>query len=191
MKNINFGKLSVVIVVHQAIPVGPSYDLKKFFIKHKVNELLFITHPLIYLKEFYKDSSSYFLYKNGDKIESKTAFHWVMPNTFLYIKDFVYSIIWVYLQKKKFSIFVGADPLNALAGLFLKKIGRVEKVVYYAIDYFPKRFKNPILNWIYHFIDKLSVRYSDEIWNLSETMIIARKMGKKKQFVVPVGVWFD
>jgi len=196
MKNTKFKDSKAVIVVHEAIPVGPSHDLRDFFLEHQIQELLFIAHPLIFLKEFYKKSSRYEEYKTGKLTAKKTAFHYRLPDVLLYGKDFFYSILWCLLQKAKYDAYIGIDPLNAFAGLVLRKLGKVEKVVYYSIDYFTNRFDNKILNKIYHLIDKLCVKYADETWNLSPMMALARQkyshMDRKifnRQLTVPVGVW--
>jgi len=196
MKNTKFKASKAVIVVHEAIPVGPSHDLRDFLLQHQIQELLFIAHPLIFLKEFYKKSSRYEEYKTGKLTAKKTAFHYRLPDVLLYGKDFFYSILWCLLQKAKYDFYIGIDPLNAFAGLVLRKLGKVEKVAYYSIDYFTNRFDNKILNKIYHFIDKLCVKYADETWNLSPMMALARQrysyMDRRifnRQFTVPIGVW--
>lgn len=196
MKNTQLKESKVVIVVHEAIPIGPSHDLRDFFLEHKTQELLFIAHPLIFIKEFYNKSSRYEKYKIGKLTAKKIAFHYKLPDILLYGKDFFYSVVWCLLQRVKYDVYIGVDPLNAFAGLVLKKLGKVEKVVYYSIDYFTNRFENKILNKIYHFIDRLCVKYADETWNLSSMMALARErynlMDRKifnRQFTVPVGVW--
>ena len=68
------------------------------------------------------------------------------------------------------DLFVGIDNLNALAGIFLRKLGAVRRVAYYVIDYTPRRFANPLLNRLYHWIDRTCVRHADVIWNLSSRM---------------------
>jgi glycosyltransferase involved in cell wall biosynthesis len=74
-------------------------------------------------------------------------------------------------------------------------MGKTKKVVYFAIDHFPQRFANPIINRIYHFIDKICVKYADEVWNASLQMEKSRiKNGinnSKKQYTVPMGIWFN
>lgn len=186
------------ISVHEGIPVGPHFNLKKFLLEQPVEQLLFIAHPLTYEKEFYKNSSRYELYKKGKQVRQREAFHWRLPDPLLYAKDLFYTLFWCIQTNTKYELFFGVDPLNALAGLFLSKLGRVEKVVYYTIDYFTPRFENKILNFIYHTIDKICVRFCDETWNLSSIMAKARENYNampmkiyKRQYTVPVGVWFN
>lgn len=197
MKNTYLKTKKTVIVLHEGLPVGPSHDLRKFLLDNSVGTLLFITHPLTYVKDYYKESSKYTYYQDGRFVRDKKAFHWRLPDVFLYCKDFIYSIVWCFGQNEKYDVFFGVDPLNALAGIVLRRLGRVDKVVYYTIDYFSQRFSNKIVNKLYHMIDKISVRFADETWNLSPVMIQAREkfnnMNREiydKQKTVPVGVWF-
>ncbi len=89
---------------------------------------------------------------------------------------------------KKTDIFIGVDPLNTLAGVLLKKINKVEKIVFFTPDYSPKRFDNIWLNSIYHSIDKYCVKNSDEVWSVSTKICqIRREMGLEdtKNIFVP------
>ena len=92
------------------------------------------------------------------------------PELLLWIKDFIFVLKRGIATTKKYELFIGVDNLNALAGLVLRRLGKVERVVYYVIDYTPVRFKNPLLNAIYHWVDRRAVHGSDAVWNLSERM---------------------
>lgn len=187
----------IIIVVHEGMPVGSSYDLRRFLIESKIEKLLFIAHPLTFENEFYRFSSRYEIYKHGKFTKKGKSFHWRLPDVFLYVKDIFYTLIWSTKFGGKYDLFIGVDPLNALAGIILRFFGRTNKVVYYTIDYFTPRFENKILNAIYHRVDKFCVRFCDEIWNFSSMMAKARETYNNmprslynKQYTVPNGVWF-
>lgn len=72
------------------------------------------------------------------------------------------------------KIFIGIDPLNALSGVILKKLGMVKKTVFYSVDYTSTRFKNKLTNLIYLWIDKIVAKNSDEVWNVSKRIIDLR-----------------
>ena len=196
MVNINFKKTTAIIAVHESIPVGPSHEIRTYLLERKIGKLIFITHPLTYLKEFYKESSTVSYYIDGKLKRKKIAFHWVLPEPLLYVKDVLYTLYWCLKAERKYDFYVGVDPLNAFSGILLKKLGRVDKVIYLSIDYFTQRFENNILNKIYHATDKFCVWFADETWNLSIYMALAREkynhMDLKKyneQYTVPVGAW--
>lgn len=90
----------------------------------------------------------------------------------------VLSTIYYFCVKEKTDIYIGIDPLNALAGIILRKIGKVSKAVFYTADYSTKRFDNKILNQIYHKIDAYCVKNADEVWSVSSRIVdVRRKMG--------------
>lgn len=74
----------------------------------------------------------------------------------------------------KTNLFIGIDPLNALSGVFLRKLGLVGKTIYYCVDYTPTRFVNKFLNNIYLWSDKFCAKNSDEVWNVSRRIIDLR-----------------
>lgn len=99
----------------------------------------------------------------------------------------------VFKTGKVYDLYVGFDNLNAFAGIQLKKLGKVKKVIFMTPDYSHTRFKNPILNSIYHFLDYYCLRNADMVWNSSSVMVGERekrgipKKYRSKQIMVPDG----
>jgi len=91
------------------------------------------------------------------------------------------------------DVFIGIDNVNAFCGLILKLLGKTKLVVYYVIDYTPRRFRNRFLNWLYHKVDQFVARRADSVWNISERIAeVRRQQGvcKEKNNVVEVGIDF-
>lgn len=112
---------------------------------------------------------------------------------FLKLRD-IFSVLFIIILRNEFDIFIGVEALNALVGVFLRKLGVVKKVIYYNLDYGKNRFPVPLLNSIFHFLDRLAVGYADATWCLSEQMIRERKKKgviNKNQIVVPIGIEFS
>jgi len=182
-----------VIVTHKLYH-GVSQDMYKYLKKKKIKTLL-IEHDISNAK----NRITHYSYFNGKKEIKNDTFNWnFLPDTVCYVKDFIYTFLSLLFNWKKFDVYVGAGGFNVLAGIFLKKLRKVKKVIFYTIDYIPKRFSNNFLNKIYHKIDKYCVKNSDETWNLSPRMVKARKQFNdmsfkkyNKQKWVPVGVWLD
>lgn len=151
---------SILIVTHY-FATGPAIELKDYLLP-KVNTLLFVSHPFSFSpgdrKSLFKE------YKKG-KIVSQKSFYYI-PNieVLVFIKDFIATFYFILTYKNKISLCIASNNLNAFVALFLRKLGRIDKVVYYNIDYTQKRFSNPILNAIYHFIDRNCCYYSDLNW---------------------------
>lgn len=192
----NLPSKKIVVVTHSLV-YSASQALRDFLREHACGDLLYISHPLPNIEKGGLERS-YCEISRGKKIRfsQKSFFRFnFLPLTIFY--EFCLTLFWVVKEQKTYDLFIGVDNINALCGLLLKKIGRTKKVVYYTIDYFPTRFSNKQLNSLYHAIDKLCVKYSDETWNVSEKMIYAREKTNSMQFsqyprqyTVPIGIWY-
>jgi len=189
MKNLKekLKNTSVVIVSHTHV-TGPPHFLEQF-LKEKVKNLVFIGHPFFYSQ----DIRSFFRqHKKGKLIKEKYAYPLKLPGALYYLKDVFYTFYWLIFLPTT-DLFIGVDNLNACCGLLLKKLGKTKKVVFYTIDYVPQRSPNRFFNSFYHLLDRLAVKYSDVVWNLSPIMISERekrgieKKFRKKQLTVPIG----
>jgi glycosyltransferase involved in cell wall biosynthesis len=186
-QRISLGDSTVAIVSH-FYTTGPPLRLEEY-LKNKAKELLVIGHPF----HFTNDKRSFLrLYKKG-KLVKESFFPWRGPEFSYPIKDSLLTLWWVTSYGKSIDYFIGCDNLNAFAGYLLQKKGNVKHYIFYTIDYIPKRFKNYILNFLYHFLDRHAVKNSLAVWNLSKLMVEEReKRGinikyRKKQLEVPIG----
>ena len=91
------------------------------------------------------------------------------------LRDFLSVIDFAMSSEKKFDLMIGFESINTLAGIFLKKIGRVRTVVYYVSDFSPRRYRQKWFNNLYLFLDKMATTYADATWNVSPAMPEARK----------------
>jgi len=178
-------------VVTHVFATGPAQELEEY-LRGRVDSLLFIGHPF----SFRPDTRSFYnIYREGELIKEHKAQKFFLPELFIYLKDFFYTLFWVIKYPKKIDLYVGFDPLNALSGLFLKKTGKVKRVIFYTIDYVPVRFKNKLLNSIYRKIDIFCAEQADSVWNLSKRINDARIRAGMRQthnaIVVPIGVNFQ
>jgi len=170
MNNPSFDNKKILVITH-FFATGPSQELMNF-LKDKTSILGFIEHPFSYANRNY---SLMELYKKGKLFKKKLSPKFAGPDILWYIKDFFFTIFFAFKLEERFYLCIAADNLNALAAIFLKKVGVVKKVIYFTIDYTPQRFTNKILNNIYHQIDKYCCYHADFIWNSSEVMIKQRE----------------
>lgn len=178
----------IVIATHELV-YGVPQALRDYLIKKKNKQLMFIGLP------FWDSRKSFFvIYRKGKKINEKVSYR----NSFGildYVLDFFQVFWWVYVSKGKHELFIGVDPLNCLAGLILKKLKKVNKVIFYTMDFVPIRFENKILNFIFHSVEKFCVKNCGEVWNVSPRMSEGREkyLGlssrKYPQKFIPVGIW--
>lgn len=99
------------------------------------------------------------------------------------LRDFI-SVFWVaWREHQVFDLFIGLESIHALAGIILKKLGRVKTVVYYVSDYAPNRFKHGWFNALYLWLDRFCVMHADFTWDVSPAM----QQGRMKAGLDPHG----
>lgn len=184
-------KQKIIIVTHELV-YGVPQALRDYLIKKKSSQLLFIGLPF-----FVSRTTSCVLCKQGKITAEKISYRKKSFGIVDYFIDFL-QVIWSVLRSHdKYDVFIGVNSLNCFAGLFLKKIGKVRKVILYTMDFVPIRFENKLLNYVFHKIEIFCVKNSDEVWNVSPRMAEGREKylglsGKKyPQKFIPVGIWND
>jgi len=143
-------------------------------------------------------------YKEGKIISEKKLFSFSCAwNKFFYflflpVNYFVFflqSLRYVRRRKDK-TVFVGINYFCAFCGIILKKLGRVDFVIYRVMDFFPLPPSGiyRYLNQIFYVFDKFCLNNSDSIWFTTEGHIIGReKYGyfNRKDFnyqLIPLGI---
>ncbi len=180
---------------------GPALALKDF-LKTRVAKLTCIWQPLPIsdvldaIAEIYEQGTvrRYRLWIPNwrwDKEGDVTLLYFLLK-----LRDIFATLYFVLRFRKKSDYFIGVEALNALLGLLFRRVGLVTRVIYYNLDYGEIRFKNKILNGVFHTLDRLAAQHSDCIWNLSSEMAKARetKLGATlnvPQITVPIGTDFE
>ncbi|MDO8657989.1 MAG: glycosyltransferase [Candidatus Levybacteria bacterium] len=95
-------------------------------------------------------------------------------NIFYKLRDLISVIHVGFKHRSKVNYFVGLESVNTLAGFILKKIGKVERTIYYVSDYSPSRYDNKLFNWLYLGMDRFCCYNSNYIWDVSKVMQPAR-----------------
>lgn len=190
-------KYNFCIVTYETLPNPITQNLKVFLLDNFNADLLYIAHPMLEIEESYKKRSQFIYFENNRQVLERKAFHWQLPMVLLYIKDVLYTFYWCLRFRKRWDVYFAAGNLNPLVGIILREFRLVKKVVYQSLDYYPTRFENKILDWLYYQLDKFCVKFADETWNVSPVIAEARekKMGMDKkvfnrQYTVPGGIWF-
>ncbi|MCP4649286.1 MAG: glycosyltransferase family 4 protein [PVC group bacterium] len=185
--------MKVVLASHVWV-TGPCHEIKKYILRRDKGTLLYITHPLYYHDRL--NGSGYELYSDGKLVREQYNKIRKIPEIINYFSAFFRNILYVFRTRESYDVYIGFNNLNALAGWFLKKIGKVNRCVYHVVDYTPQRFDNKLLNFIYHRIESFCAVHCDETWNLSGRMVDAREhfKGLRRELcgvqkVVPMGIW--
>lgn len=127
------------------------------------------------------------IYKNGKlvkKTKSSLFVSWLYPflltrnsvgtRTIFKIRDFLAIFDFALRQKTKYDLFIGLESVNAIAGVILKRLGLIKKVVYYVSDYSLQRYQSSWFNGLYLWLDRLAATKADFIWDVSQAMMPAR-----------------
>ena len=180
-------------IVTHTYATGPGQELEKF-LSERTKELVFIGHPLPYSE----DTRTVFKhYVRGTLQEVRFGKTLRIPDLARYVKDVLSTWSWVYRVDRPLDFLIGANTLNAATGVWLRRARRVRTSILYSIDYIPYRFSNPLLNSLYHKLDKFCLMNCDYIWNLSSVMREAREArgidikNSAPQITVPEGVHFN
>lgn len=183
---------NVLFVTHAYITIFS--NLFRDFTSARCNTYTIIRHPLF---PFKGTASKLFVYKKEKMQRHISISRIIGPYSLNFLKDFFLTIFWGLKTGIVYDIAFGTNNLNTLSLLALKKLGRVKKVVFVSIDYTPSRYENPVLNFLYHWFDRICCYHADIIWNSSRRMNEARvKNGvdpKKivSTIVMPDGSNFD
>ena len=172
-------KSKILVVTHFYATGGQPTDLFEW-LQDKAGELVFIAHPFSYAK----DTRSWLEHWiKGKLVEKRYYKDWAgRSDLSFWRKDVRLTREWVrgFLPpspkalERGFDLAIAADALNVHALRPFHGRG-IEKLVFYTIDYVPQRFKNPVLNAVYHWFDNKAVSSSDQTWNLTSRMQKARE----------------
>lgn len=181
-----------VAIVSHVFTTGPAQALQEY-LRRKGCGHIFIGHPFLM-----PTASPSFLERSPSHgvTHRIRGPHPLLSEPYRYLVDFLVTLWWL-ARFGPVDVLVGCGNLNALAGLVMRRFGKVQRVVFYAIDYVPDRFHQRALNTVYHLVERMCARHSDWVWNLSPAMIDARAeadLRAKKaapQLVVPMGGGFD
>jgi len=184
---VELSTLDVIVVSH----ISGMYATTEFlesFLRKKVRTLGVVLHPLFYAARLGSSATLYIRdnLRRGQRFPRK-----LLPETLMYVVDAALTIYWTLGFRRRFSIYIGFDCLNACLGLLLRKIRVVQTTIFYCIDLVDRRFENPVKNAIYHVLDITAAKRSDFVWNLSESMALIRTIQgvpNSKNLVVPHGV---
>ena len=187
---------NIIIVSHKFL-TQPDDDLVIFLNENKYKNILHIRHSF---SDANDRCSYYSWYKEGKLFkEYKTGDYKNFSEVFVYIKEAFFTFKWIMFSKIKWDYYIGMDGLCVFFGNFLRFLGKVNKTIFWAIDFVPSnRFGMSFKNKIYHLINIIGYKKSDEMWDLSPRMVEARekflnikKTDYRKYRIVPYGAWLD
>jgi glycosyltransferase involved in cell wall biosynthesis len=102
------------------------------------------------------------------------------------------------IRSPKVDVWFGFNSLACARGLWARRVGRAQTVVYWCVDFVPDRFGHGILSQAYDRLDRLCCRRADARFELSD----AARRGREARHrmlerdlaavrIVPMGAWTD
>lgn len=167
---------------------GSAHVLADFLRKKKVS-FYFIKHAL----DGKSKTEIEFFGFAPEKIEIRKKGRRAQTSFFRLAREVVVTLFFAY-KIASVDVYIGVDPLNALAGVILRKLKLVKTVVYFTPDFSKRRFASVILNKIYHLVDRFDLRNSDFVWNASRRITgerIKQGVPKEKNFYIPNSADFE
>ena len=145
------------------------------------------------------------LFENGEKVKEfclpsfsiKSVKWWNRPLMSISFALYVWATFFAGLRlKEKFDLCVGVATFPSLLAILLKKIKKVNKVIYYCLDYYPPPPKfsfNSFIYPIYKALDRWLIKRVDVVWELTPRIAQAREIfagipkNSYPQQIVPLG----
>lgn len=111
----------------------------------------------------------------------------------MYFISALFSLL-LFFKYRKRSVFVGIGTFPAFLGIIFKKLGFLDRVIYYSIDYFPLENKSFLVKGVF-LLDNFCVKNSDLVWSISPRIIESRanfaRVAANTYDYLPVPLCFD
>ena len=116
------------------------------------------------------------------------------PELIVMLKDFMFAMFSILRTGEKWDVSIGLSGFDALPGIILKKVRRIDKTVFWAGDFVPNlRFSSSWKNMIYFQENRFALKRCDYAWNISPRIEKLREKmygirSKRSQRIVPIGI---
>ncbi len=184
--------LSIAIVKHAHTPTGGAEDNLRDYLEARADCCATLAHPFKGARGV-GPRSRWRVSSRTEGIHETTGWRGYGLALSYYLRDVGETLRRFLFGPQRWDVYVGVDNLNAAVGILLRWLGRTRTVIFYVIDYVPRRFRNPLMNALYHALDRFAARRADCVWNVGARMAAARaERGlpvdrAAPQFTVPVG----
>ncbi len=165
--NSNWRHMTFVTVLH-FYATGPGQELHKWLADNNVAETTLVEHPFPFSARRYARIE---LKKQGAAPVERKLHRRNVPAYLRYALDFLRTLRLLLHGHR--DVYIGNGCFDALAGIVLRRLGKVKRVILYTIDYAPEAGGRMYAK-LYRFIDRFCCCHVDVIWNLSERMHAAR-----------------
>lgn len=167
-------KTRALLITHFAIRLdqGPAAPAFLHYLRKHTRKVAYIEHPFPYAPIQY---SFLTIYENGEIKKSIKVSNIKGPAFLQFIYHFLLTHYFFLRAGPFFDVCISCESLSLISVMMYRKLGLIKRIIYNSMDYMEHRFKNALLNHIYHSIDRLACKTSDVNWVGTKQQIIARK----------------
>jgi len=166
-------KARIAVITTHVRGLGPSNHLEQYLVP-RCRTVLAVDHPLIHSVP---TISTFRLYEEGRLVREGSR-ETRVSEPVRFVLDVMLTVYWTFRFAPRFDLFVGVDALNCISGLIARPLSRGKRVIFYVIDWSPRRFAGRILNGVYHFSDRFAALCATETWNQSHAIDEGRWPGR-------------
>lgn len=163
---------------------GIPHNIRNYLLS-KINHINYIDHPFPGANYMYSESRIY----TKNKLKRKEKFTKTnYPTPILFLIQYFITIYYIVKSGETYDLCFACDNLSVVACYPLKKFGVIKKLIYYSIDYSPKRYSNKFLNFTYHLIDRIACLLSDINWVTTKNITKEKLKNPESKFYSPFHV---
>lgn len=160
------------------------------FLPPRVNRVAAILHPL--RPTTGEPASRLLAWQAGQKREDIVVPRGSGSDPLEAFVDLLLVARWARRLGPRSDLLIGVNPLNALVGIALRALGRADRVVFYAIDYTPRRYASRLVNGIYQRLVRFVASRADFVWSVSNRIrAVWRDIARApegRNLLVPIGI---
>jgi glycosyltransferase involved in cell wall biosynthesis len=176
---------SFVLVWNGAADSPPASGVRDYLLRQSARRVVTVVHPL---QREDDPKHRVTVYEGGEKASERSVTLSARP-------PFTYPIDTLIPPRPiRGDVWIGFNNLMAARGLAQRRLGLVDKVVYWAVDFVPNRFGEGILTRIYDRLDASVTRRADLQVDLSAAALEGRRKRHglpQGGHVAPIGAWLD
>jgi len=165
---------SKILIIGPGPPGVVHWKLFRFLSLKCRNRLVtYVGHPL--LEHTKMPHCTEFLLSKGGGVQRVIIPRWRLFGPLSIAGDLMVTLWCVVAVARRYDLCVAVSPHLAFLALLMQRLHIVRQTVFWTIDYFPQRFRNRVLNWIYLKLDEICTSRSDYTWDISPAIIEDRK----------------
>jgi glycosyltransferase involved in cell wall biosynthesis len=176
---------SFVLVWNGAADSPPASGVRDYLLRERARRVVTVVHPL---EREDDPRHRVTVYEHGDRVSERGVRLPARPPLTYPLDTLIPP--W----PLRGDLWIGFNNLMAARGLAQRRLGLVDKVVYWAVDFVPERFGRGLLTRIYDRLDAMVTRRAD----LQVDLSAAALEGRRKRHgigpgghVAPIGAWLD